>query len=39
METVMTGANFQLTTKDFAVLEIMLERRRAFADPIVPMLE
>ncbi|TPK61084.1 nucleoside-diphosphate kinase [Mesorhizobium sp. B2-4-19] len=28
-----------LTTKDRAVLEIMLERRRAFADPIVQMLE
>ncbi|RUU66631.1 nucleoside-diphosphate kinase, partial [Mesorhizobium sp. M7A.T.Ca.TU.009.01.1.1] len=39
METAMTGANFRLTTKDFAVLEIMLERWRAFADPIVPMLE
>ena len=35
----MTGTNCWLTTKDFAVLEIMLERRRAFADPIVPMLE
>ena len=35
----MTGANCWLTTKDFAVLEIMLERRRAFADPIVQMLE
>ncbi|WP_136618475.1 MULTISPECIES: nucleoside-diphosphate kinase [Mesorhizobium] len=38
MEAVMTGTNCWLTTKDFAVLEIMLERRRAFADPIVPML-
>ena len=28
-----------LTTKDFAVLEVMLERRRAFADPIVQMLD
>lgn len=28
-----------LTTKDFAVLEAVLERRRAFADPIVHMLE
>lgn len=28
-----------LTTKDFAVLEVLLERRRAFADPIVHMLE
>ncbi|TGQ67697.1 MAG: nucleoside-diphosphate kinase [Mesorhizobium sp.] len=28
-----------LTTKDFAFLEVMLERRRAFADPIVHMLE
>ncbi|MFD1984173.1 nucleoside-diphosphate kinase [Mesorhizobium newzealandense] len=28
-----------MTTKDFAVLEIMLERRRAFADPMVDMLE
>ena len=35
----MKGANCRLTTKDFAVLEIMLERRRAFADPMVDMLE
>ncbi len=31
--------NCRLTTKDLAVLEVMLERRRAFADPIVRMLE
>ncbi|WP_172348077.1 nucleoside-diphosphate kinase [Mesorhizobium sp. NZP2298] len=35
----MTSTNCCLTTKDFAVLEVMLERRRAFADPIVHMLE
>lgn len=35
----MTGTTYSLTTKDFAVLEVMLTRRRAFADPIVPMLE
>ena len=35
----MTSTNCRLTTKDFAVLEIMLERRRAFADPIVHMIE
>lgn len=35
----MTSTNCRLTTKDFAVLEVMLERRRAFADPIVHMLE
>ncbi|WP_246675668.1 nucleoside-diphosphate kinase [Mesorhizobium sp. B1-1-4] len=38
-EAVMTSTNCCLTTKDFAVLEFMLERRRAFADPIVRMLE
>jgi regulator of nucleoside diphosphate kinase len=38
VEAVMTSTNC-LTTKDFAVLEVMLERRRAFADPIVHMLE
>lgn len=35
----MTSTNCRLTRKDFAVLEVMLERRRAFADPIVHMLE
>ena len=35
----MAGTNCCLTTKDFAVLEVMLERRRAFADPMVDMLE
>ncbi|TIO04510.1 nucleoside-diphosphate kinase [Mesorhizobium sp.] len=35
----MTSMNCRLTTKDFSVLELMLARRRAFADPIVPMLE
>ena len=35
----MTSTNCRLTTKDFAVLEVMLERRRAFADPIVHLLE
>ncbi|MCA0033824.1 nucleoside-diphosphate kinase [Mesorhizobium sp. B263B2A] len=35
----MTTTNCCLTRKDFAVLEVMLERRRAFADPIVHMLE
>ncbi len=35
----MTSTNCCLPTKDFAVLEVMLERRRAFADPIVHMLE
>ncbi|KUM23405.1 nucleoside-diphosphate kinase [Mesorhizobium loti] len=35
----MTGTMYRLTTKDFAVLELMLMRRRAFADPAVPMLE
>ncbi|MGX9181167.1 nucleoside-diphosphate kinase [Mesorhizobium sp. BHbdii] len=29
----------RLTMKDFSVLELMLARRRPFADPIVPMLE
>ncbi|MDX8445369.1 hypothetical protein [Mesorhizobium captivum] len=35
----MTGTMYSLTTKDFAVLEVMLMRRRALADPAVPMLE
>ncbi|TSE07543.1 nucleoside-diphosphate kinase [Mesorhizobium intechi] len=35
----MKSTNCCLTTKDRAVLEIMLERWRAFADPIVQMLE
>ena len=35
----MKNTNCCLTTKDRAVLEVMLERRRAFADPIVHMLE
>ncbi|WP_027053032.1 nucleoside-diphosphate kinase [Mesorhizobium erdmanii] len=35
----MMNPNCCLTTKDRAVLEVMLERRRAFADPIVDMLE
>jgi regulator of nucleoside diphosphate kinase len=34
-----TEAIYCLTTKDFAVLEAMLMRRRAFADLAVPMLE
>jgi len=35
----MTSRNCCLTTKDLAVLEVMLERWRAFADPVVRMLE
>ena len=35
----MTSTNCCLTTKDFAVLEVMLARRQAFADPIARMLE
>jgi len=35
----MTGTLYRLTAKDFAVLEAMLMRRCAFADPIAPMLE
>ncbi|RAZ87301.1 nucleoside-diphosphate kinase [Mesorhizobium hawassense] len=35
----MTGTFYRLTAKDFAVLKAMLMRRRALADPIVPMLE
>ncbi|RWE00138.1 nucleoside-diphosphate kinase [Mesorhizobium sp.] len=35
----MTGTMYCLTAKDFAVLEAMLMRRRAFADASVPMLE
>ncbi|MDX8513915.1 nucleoside-diphosphate kinase [Mesorhizobium captivum] len=35
----MTGTIYRLTTKDLAVLEGMLMRRRALADPAVPMLE
>jgi regulator of nucleoside diphosphate kinase len=39
MEAVMTSSSCCLTTKDFAVLEVMLERRRAFVDPMARMLE
>ncbi|MGX8011409.1 nucleoside-diphosphate kinase [Mesorhizobium sp. ORM8.1] len=35
----MTRTVYRLTAKDFAVIEAMLMRRRAFADPIAPMLE
>ncbi|TIT36842.1 MAG: nucleoside-diphosphate kinase [Mesorhizobium sp.] len=35
----MKNGSCRLTTKDFAVLEVMLERRRAFADPMVAMIE
>ncbi|WP_027141735.1 GreA/GreB family elongation factor [Mesorhizobium sp. WSM3626] len=35
----MKNGNCRLTTKDFAVLEVMLERRRAFADPMGRMIE
>ncbi|MBZ9796142.1 nucleoside-diphosphate kinase [Mesorhizobium sp. ES1-4] len=35
----MKNRSCRLTTKDFAVLEVMLERRRAFADPMVRMIE
>lgn len=35
----MTRTGCRLTMKDFAVLEVLLERRRAFADPVVRMLE
>jgi regulator of nucleoside diphosphate kinase len=35
----MTRIVYRLTAKDFAVIEAMLMRRRAFADPIAPMLE
>ncbi|WP_137933022.1 nucleoside-diphosphate kinase [Mesorhizobium comanense] len=35
----MTRTVCRLTRKDFAVLEVLLERRRAFADPMVPMME
>jgi regulator of nucleoside diphosphate kinase len=35
----MTSTVYRLTAKDFAMIEAMLMRRRAFADPIVPMLE
>jgi regulator of nucleoside diphosphate kinase len=35
----MAHASCRLTTKDFAILEVMLERRRPFGDPIVPLLE
>lgn len=35
----MMSRNCCLTTKDLAVLEVMLERRRAFADPMASMLE
>jgi regulator of nucleoside diphosphate kinase len=39
VEAMMTSTNCCLTTKDFAVLEVMLARQRAFADPIARMLE
>jgi regulator of nucleoside diphosphate kinase len=35
----MSRALYRLTAKDFAVIEAMLMRRRAFADPMAPMLE
>lgn len=35
----MKDRSCRLTMKDFAVLDVMLERRRAFADPMVAMLE
>ena len=35
----MAHASCRLTSKDFAILEVMLERRRPFGDPIVPLLE
>ncbi|MEI9408494.1 nucleoside-diphosphate kinase [Mesorhizobium salmacidum] len=35
----MKNGSCRLTTKDFAVLEVILERRRAFADPMVRMIE
>ncbi|PBC05935.1 nucleoside-diphosphate kinase [Mesorhizobium sp. WSM3860] len=35
----MTRTIYRLTTKDLAILEAMLIRRRGFADAIVPMLE
>ncbi len=39
MDTAILAPGCCLTTKDFAVLEAMLARRRAFADPIVSTLE
>lgn len=35
----MTRTVYRLTAKDFAIIEAMLMRRRAFADPMAPMLE
>ncbi|TIQ37416.1 MAG: nucleoside-diphosphate kinase [Mesorhizobium sp.] len=35
----MNGIIYRLTTKDLAVLETMLMRRRAFADALVPIIE
>ncbi|MBZ9760087.1 nucleoside-diphosphate kinase [Mesorhizobium sp. CA8] len=35
----MTRTRYRLTAKDFSVIEAMLMRRRAFADPVTPMLE
>ncbi|MEI9431197.1 nucleoside-diphosphate kinase [Mesorhizobium sp. Cs1299R1N3] len=35
----MKNGSCRLTTKDFALLEVMLGRRRALADPIVRMIE
>ncbi|RTL97662.1 MAG: nucleoside-diphosphate kinase [Hyphomicrobiales bacterium] len=35
----MTRTVYRLTAKDFAVIEAMLMRRRAFADPMAPTLE
>jgi len=35
----MTKPGCCLTTKDFAVLEVMLMRRQALADPLAPMIE
>jgi len=35
----MNTAGCCLTAKDFSILEVMLERRRGFGDPIVPLVE
>ena len=35
----MSTAGCCLTAKDYSILEVMLERRRGFGDPIVPLLE
>jgi len=35
----MSDARCCLTAKDFSILEVLLERRRGFGDPIVPLLE